>query len=180
MREVLFVFRHGGLRIHAVVPALIPDEASQFDLSAVVSREILFQVRQGLADFSDHLHVIRTDLSAGAGRTEIPVEALTSPGGLDEQDLIAIGRTDHVPELELRSEVMLADIGAEPERQRACLQRLLLALIAHPDIRAHGPLAVLVLEVGVAFGRSGAGHDIHQGTFAFVVVTARQVGHALS
>ena len=119
VREVLLVFRHGGLRIHAVVPALIPDEASQFDLSSIIGGEILFKVRQGLADFGDHLHVIRADLTAGARRTKIAVEALTSPSGLDEQDLIAIGRADHVTELELRPEMVLTAIHGVADRQSA-------------------------------------------------------------
>ena len=180
VREVLFVFRYGGLRFHAVVPALIPDEAGQFDLRPVVSREILLQVRQGLADFGDHLHVIRTDLAAGARRTEIPVEALASPRGLDEQDLIAIGRADHVTELELRAEMMFAAIHRIADRQSAGQERLLLALIAHPDVLTHDPLTILVAKVGVAFGVARAGHHLDQGALPFVVITPGQVDDRLT
>ena len=84
MDEVLFILRHGGLGIHTVVPALIPDEAGQLDRGTVVSRKIFLQIRQCFADFGDHLKIIRADLAASARRTEITVQALASPCRLDE------------------------------------------------------------------------------------------------
>ena len=119
MREVLLVFRDGGLGIHTIVPSLIPDEASQLNWGAVVGRKIFLQVRQSRTDLGHHLRVIRTDHAARAGRAEIAVEALTSPSGLDEQDLIAVDLADDMAKLELRPEMVLTAIHGVADRQSA-------------------------------------------------------------
>jgi hypothetical protein len=179
MGEVLLILWHGGLRIHAVVPTLIPDEAGELDLRAVVSREILLQVCQRLTHLGDHLRVIWTDLTASARRTEITIEALASPSGLDEQHLIAVGLTDDMPELILGAEVMLADIRTETEGKRTGLQGLPFSLITHPDISTDRPGTIRLLQVSVTVARLGLGHHIHQRTLALVVIAAREVGDAL-
>ena len=110
VHQILLILRDGGLGIHTIVPTLIPDEPGQLDRGTVVGRKILLQVRQGRTDFGHHLRVIRTDHAARARRTKIAVEALTSPSGLDEQDLIAIGLSDDMAKLELRPEMVLTAI----------------------------------------------------------------------
>ena len=179
MGEVLFILRYGGLRIHAVVPTLIPDEAGELDLRAVVCREILLQIGQRLTHLGDHLRVIRTDLTAGARRTEIAIEALASPGGLDEQHLVAVGLTDDVSELIFGTEVMLAHVRTEAEGERTRLQGLSLALITHPDIVPDRPRSIRLLQVGVTSASLGLGHHVQQSAFALVVITSRQVSDAL-
>ena len=117
VHQILLILGDSGLRIHAVVPTLIPDEASQLDRGTVIGRKILLQVRQSRTDFGDHLKIIWADHSAGAGRAEIAVEALTSPSGLDEQDLIAVDLADDMAKLELRPEMVLTAIHGVADRQ---------------------------------------------------------------
>ena len=140
VHQVGFVFRHGRLRLAAVVPSLIPYEAAEFVAAAVIAGEIGLQIRQRLANFRDHLRVVRTYLAARARRAEILVQALAAPRGLDDQDLIVEVVADDPAELQLRAKVMLVAVDGEAHGQRTAQQRPVLAPVTHPHVVPHDPL----------------------------------------
>lgn len=178
MNQVLLVLRHGVLRIDAIVPALIPDEAGQLVALPLVRREVRLEIGQRLAHVGQHLRVIRADRTAGAGRAEVLVETLAAPGDLDEQHLVVEVVAEDVAELQLRTEVMLAAVDGEAHRERPGKQRLLLALVAHPHILADGP-ALLALEVLDQRSLVRIGEQGGEGALAVVVVLAGQVRDGL-
>src|SRR5262249_47457254 len=127
--EVGLVLGDSRLRMDAVVPAVIPDEAGQFMTTAVVIGEVSFEVRERLANFRYHFLVIGPDFAAGTGWSKVLVEALAAPAGLDEQHLLLEMIADDMAELQLRPEVMFAAVRSVTERERACLERSLFRLV---------------------------------------------------
>jgi hypothetical protein len=71
-------------------------------------------------------------------------------------------------------------VDGEADAERAVEERLLLALIADPDIVADGPFAIGVAEVGEGCGFGWVGEEGGEGAFAVVVVLAGEVDDGLA
>src|SRR5262245_5648338 len=98
------------------------------------------------------------------------MEALASPSGLDKQHLIGEVVAQDVPELQLRSEVVLVAIDGEAHRQWPGQQGPLFALITDPYVLADGPISVVVLEMLEKRGFVRVAHQEVERPFAVVVV----------
>ena len=122
-------------------------------------RELIAQLGQCLAVFSQHLGVEFAGGAARAGRSEIFVNALAAPSGLDEQHRFIERLAGEVAQLKLRPDVVLATVAGEADRQATGLE-FLFGLVTDKHIVPHDPVAVGIDDVPVAVGVPGGFHHV--------------------
>ena len=119
--------------------------------------------------FGQHFVVEFACGAARAGWPEILVNALASPGGLDEQHRFVVRVADEMAQLKLRPDVVFATVASEANRQAAGLE-FLFGLVTDKYIVPHDPVAVGIGDVPVAVGVLGGLHHVFQDASAAVVM----------
>ena len=178
--EILLILRHGGPAVHAIVPALIPDEAGQFIAAAFQGGKFLIHVCERFPHLLNHERIIFSNFAARGRRTEIAIQTFSAPCSFDNQNRILNVIAHDMAELQFWTEMMLIAIHGKTQTERPREQRLVFALITHPNIFAHGPFAVGTFEMLEQCGLRGIGHQLHERAFAVVVVRSVQIYHGLT
>ena len=132
-------------------------------------RELIVQLGQCLAVFSQHFGVELAGGAARAGRPEILVNALAAPGCFDEQHRFVVRVAGEVAQLKLRPDVVFATVAGEADRQATGLE-FLLGLVTDKHVVPNDPVAVGIDDVPVSVGVLRGLHHVFQDTPAAVVV----------
>jgi hypothetical protein len=128
----------------SVIPALMPEEASEFVSLAFIGGEVVSDFSEGFLHFGEKLGVFLAGISR-PGWPKEAAEGLASPRTFDEKNLFFKVITDDVAKCEFRADAIGS--GSESWFEIRSDQVCFRGLVAVPNIRTLDP-TVFILQIG--------------------------------